>query len=368
MTIKTIHSTKNTLEEILNDLSMQANGSSPSLVVFFASSAFNPPQVAEGMQKLFSDANVIGCTTAGEIVSGAMLKNSITAMLLPHDIVEDVCIKVATDIKTNDAIVDAFLQFEEHFGVSMRSLDIEKYAGLVLFDGLSGAEERVLEKMGDLTDIAFIGGSAGDDLQFKNTTVFAQGKAYTNAAILAVMKLPRGFDIVKTQSFRNLGKTLVATEVDEARRAVLRFNNKPASMAYAEALGVSVEQAANHFMSHPVGLMNGDEPYVRSPQRFDDTTMIFYCNIKEGMELTILESTDIVADTKKIIDQKCSVPGNVAGIINFHCILRTLELEQKKQTDAYGAIFNTVPTIGFSTYGEAYIGHINQTSTMLLLK
>ena len=56
--------------------------------------------------------------------------------------------------------------------------------------------------------------------------------------------------------------------------------------------------------------------------------------------------------------------GSISALINFHCILRTLELEQKGLMAEYGKIFS-IPTIGFSTYGEEYIGHINQTSTML---
>ena len=59
---------------------------------------------------------------------------------------------------------------------------------------------------------------------------------------------------------------------------------------------------------------------------------------------------------------------HVSGMLNFHCILRTLELKSKHQTEAYGRLFSDIPTIGFSTYGEAYLGHINQTSTMLLFK
>ena len=43
-------------------------------------------------------------------------------------------------------------------------------------------------------------------------------------------------------------------------------------------------------------------------------------------------------------------------------------MEQKQATTAYGALFAEVPTVGFSTYGEQYIGHINQTATMLLFK
>ena len=48
--------------------------------------------------------------------------------------------------------------------------------------------------------------------------------------------------------------------------------------------------------------------------------------------------------------------------------MRKLELENKNLTDEYGALFSSVPTVGFSTYGEQYIGHINQTATMLVFK
>jgi hypothetical protein len=139
-------------------------------------------------------------------------------------------------------------------------------------------------------------------------------------------------------------------------------------LAYAEALGVTVEEAANRFMTNPVGLMVDNEPYVRSPQQFKGNGMVFYCNIREGSELMLLQSGDIVADTKADLDAKCRSLGNIRGIINFHCLFRTLELIRKHQTDAYGALFKDIPTIGFSTYGEAYIGHMNQTSTMLLFR
>ena len=121
-------------------------------------------------------------------------------------------------------------------------------------------------------------------------------------------------------------------------------------------------------MSNPVGLVIDEEPYVRSPQRIDDDSMHFYCNVMEGMELNLLESSDIVNDTKAAVEEKKAQLKNISGIINFHCILRTLELEKKGMTDAYGKIFTDIPTIGFSTYGEEFIGHINQTSTMLVFE
>ena len=175
-----------------------------------------------------------------------------------------------------------------------------------------------------------------------------------------------GFDFIKTQSFTPSKQILEATKVDEPGRKVLEFNHKPALVAYADALGLSVEAASGQFMAHPLGLMAGNEPYVRSPQKTVDNEIVFYCNISQGMSLSILNNTDIVDDTRKAVQSKSKEMGVIAGIINFHCILRTLELENRGLTDQYGKVFADIPTIGFSTYGEEYIGHINQTSTMLV--
>jgi hypothetical protein len=216
--------------------------------------------------------------------------------------------------------------------------------------------------------VTFIGGSAGDDLKFVKTHVFSEGKAYNNAALLILIKAATAFDFIKTQSFTVLNKTLVATKVDAAKREVLEFNNQPAAIAYAKAVGVPVENVVDNFMSNPVGLMNGDEPYVRSPQRLEGQGIVFYCNLLEGMELSLLKSEDMVQDTKIAVEKKNKEFGPISGIINFHCILRTLELKNKNKTGAYGKIFSDIPTIGFSTYGEEYVGHINQTATMLVFK
>jgi len=366
--MKTAYSTGKTIREVSRDLQGQLGGIHLRAILFFASSTFDPDALGLEIGNAFDGAAVFGCTTAGEIVSGKMLKRSVVAMAFETEVIDRIKLCVIEDLHNKYAIDNAFATFEEYFGESMLDMDPGKYVGIILADGLSKVEEKLMDKIGDLTNVWFVGGSAGDDLQFKTTYVFADGNAYSNSAVLALIKPKVGFDIIKTQSFSSLGKTLRATKVDEFEREVIEFDGKPAIVAYADAIGSSVKDAPGHFMSQPVGLMVDDEPYVRSPQQVKDGGMVFYCNVKEGTELSVLQSTDIVEDTRKAIESRQREIGSIGGIINFHCILRTLELENKGQTEAYGKIFADIPTIGFSTYGEQCVGHMNQTSAMLVFK
>jgi hypothetical protein len=368
MCIKSVFSDKSTVEEAVKDIRIQLETVNPRAVIFFSSSCFDKEKVSRLMKENFKSSDVFGCSTSGEIASGKMLKNSIVAMALSSDIIEDVKVEVIENINNRNEVRKAFEKFDNYYGEYVSNSDYSKYLGLVLIDGLSRTEEMIMDRIGDLTNHLFVGGSAGDDLKFDKTYVFSNGRAYSNAAILALLKPRVAFDIIKTQSFKVLDKKLVATKVNAENREVIEFNNIPAIKAYAQAIGVTEDKAASHFMSNPVGLVIDGDIYVRSPQQVKGNSIIFYCNILEGMEVSLLESTNIVEDTKKAINNKIKEMGKLSGIINFHCILRTLELEQKDQTRDYGKIFTDIPTIGFSTYGEEYLGHINQTSTMLVFK
>jgi hypothetical protein len=354
--------------EAVADLKRQHGDGNPRVVLCFASPRYDPALLSRELKDAFPESGVFGCSTAGEIVSGQMLNNSVVAMFFNSSEVEDAGWAVVNRLRSGIDVGEAIWELESHFGRPLSSLDLEKHVGLVLIDGMSRAEERVIEQIGDRTDLFFVGGSAGDDLRFQATHVFAEGRAYTDAALLMVLKVPKGFGVLKTQSFTGTGKTLVATEVDVANRKVILFNGKPAAEAYAEAVGVAVDQAAGEFMRHPVGLMIDGKPFVRSPQRVDGGALVFYCRIGANTELEVLTGTDIVADTRAAIEARTAELGSVSAIIDFHCILRTLGLRAENRCSEYGAILADVPAIGFSTYGEAYLAHINQTSTMLLLR
>ncbi len=368
MQIQTAYSQSDDIYEAVSQIKAQFDKFDSKIVLFFASSTFDPEKTASAFKDGFADTPTLGCSTAGEIISGKMLKNAVVAMALSGKIIEDFAFQVVENIRSENTTDLAIRELEKHFGVAASEMDFDKFVGIILMDGLSGAEEQIMDHLGDLTNVLFVGASAGDDLKFSKTWVYADGKAYTDAALLLLMKPGVPFGFIKTQSFVAKHTKLVPTRVDEDAREVMEFNGIPAAKAYAEAIGIPRDELENRFMSNPVGLMINDEPFVRSPQRLKGDTVAFYCKVSEGMELSLLESLDIISDTKIAVDKKCAEMGGLSGIINFHCILRTLELEKKDITEEYAKIFADIPTIGFSTYGEAFIGHINQTSTMLVFK
>ena len=368
MNIVTAHSIETDPEKAARQLHSQMEGFNPRVVIYFASSHYNPDIISRSIQKAFLQADTFGCSTAGEIISGQLINNSIVAMGINGDAINDMNLQVVANIHKMDRVEKAFRKFKKYFSVDPHTMSLNEYVGIVLADGLSRAEENLMDTIGELSNVIFIGGSSGDDLDFTRTWVYANGKAYTNSAVLILLKPKVGFSFIKTQSFKPCRSTLVATKVNPAERKVIEFNSKPARVAYAEAIGVPVDQIENYFMSNPLGLLIDDEPYVRSPQRIEGDDMYFYCNVMEGMPLNLLEASDIIKDTRDAIENKKKEMQRISGIIDFDCILRTLELEKKGLTSAYADIFADIPTIGFSTYGEAFLGHINQTATMLVFR
>lgn len=368
MTVATAHTRHSDPVRAAAELRERLGMPDPRFLIYFATPRLDPEALGRALGDAFGDIPAMGCTTAGEIVTGHMLEGSVVAMAMDAETIAEAAVARVEDLTDNESVDGAFDALRQALGRPLADTDSSQWVGLVLHDGLSLAEERVMGRIGDLTNVPFVGGSAGDEAKFVATHVFDGFTPHQGASVLALLRPTRPYHILKTQSFRVLERTLTVTDADEATRTVRAFDGKPAAEAYAEAVGVSVTALPDHFQRHPLGLvLDASDPFVRSPQRIQGTDVVFYCQIKEGMTLHLLESHDIVEETRRDLDEALRRAERCAGIINFHCILRTLELQGNGQTEAYGKLFTHAPTVGFSTYGESYVGNINQTSTMLLL-
>jgi hypothetical protein len=369
MNIKSVLTEKKPVTEAAADIKKQLAGFDVKMLVFFASwEAYNHDKISAEMQSAFPNAVVYGCSSHAEIYNGKTVSGSVAAMAFNSEAVSDVKVEVLEKVNGNLDVRPAFKSFDAYFKTPMASADYKEFGGIVLVDGLSTKEEDIMDKIGSQTNIIFVGGSASDALKFDKTYVYANGKAYNDAALLAVFKTKKGIAHIKTQSVDVTDIDLTVTKADPKKRAVVEFDNKPAAIRYAEALKVNRSEIDSKFFAAPLGLIIDDDVYIRSCQRADGDTMIFYCGMMEGMNLKLCKIKNIIPDTKKAVENKVKELGSIAGIVDFRCVLRTLQLTNEGTLNDYAAVFNGIQTIGFSTYGEEFLGHINQTSTMLVFK
>jgi hypothetical protein len=367
---KVAFSTQTDVQLVVRDIKEQLAGVDACLITFYCSHAYPLESINEEMHKAFEGARVVGCTSSAEMVTGYIGNGSLVAMAWHKDTLDYLDVQVLENIKTDQMAVDkAFKKIEKSLGEPIANLDSSEYVGILIVDGLSGCEEFINDKIGNLTNVPFVGGSAADELSFTGTYVFADGKIYTEAALVVLIKPTNGYYILKTQSFDFTGLEVLPTKVDEPNRTVLEFDGKPAAERFSEVVGRSLEELADSriLREYPVAMVYDEQNYfARVPFKTDEAgTVSYHCVIKENIELSIMKSGDIVEGTRKDLQQYI---GKVQAIVDFNCAQRFYMLMYENKLDDYMNLFNDVTSIGFATYGENYIGFMNQTSVMLLLK
>lgn len=341
---------------------------STELVMFFCSSEYDLDVLAAEMNRLFAGIQVVGCTTAGEIGPAGYRQHSLSGVSFP-----------AGSFATVSGLLDRLSQFDIARGNDFAQTMLQRLESRVpgagpdnsfafmLIDGLSIREELVAHVLQHaLGNITLSGGSAGDDLKFKKTCIYCDGRFHSDSAALILVNTSLPFRIFKTQHFVSTDERLVVTEADPARRIVKEINGLPAAAEYARVLGVDVNELnSTNFAVSPVVVIIDGTDYVRSIQKANpDGSLTFFCAIDEGLIFRVAHGVDLVNNLEQTFDKIRAEIGQPQLAISCDCILRNLEVSNNGLKDRVGEIFRHNNTIGFSTYGEQFHGvHINQTLT-----
>jgi hypothetical protein len=353
-------------EEAVQELFAKVYQPDMEAVIFFCSSMYNLDKLGTELKKNFL-CPLIGCTTAGEISSKGYQEGGIVGVSLS-----------SPDLKLHSRFIsslDRFSLSEAHKVTDeirkelslFATFDKEKMFGFLMIDGLSIMEEQIISFLyNQLDGISIIGGSAGDDLKFKETKVYWDGRFVSNAAVFTLFETTLPFYVFKTQHFKPTEKKLVITGADPFRRIVTEINAEPAAQEFARILGLPITDLNPMvFSKYPLMLKIGDHWYVRSIQKVnEDESLSFFCAIDVGLVLTVAQGDDIVSDLKNELESISHEIPKLKLIIGCDCILRKLEILEKGLLNDMGNLLNKLNFVGFSTYGEQYDSvHVNQTLT-----
>jgi hypothetical protein len=354
------------LDEIVADI-RRGLGDAPSVVVLFFAPTRPGAEVTRRLAALWPAAQIIGCSTAGEIATGSARNGSVVAAALPEAMVPRAAVACADYSRgLGQGIGAAVKQLEETLG-PLAELDPKRHVGLILIDSTHGVEEATHVELGNRAPLLqFVGGSAGDDLAFKDTQVVTSRGATHHGCALMVLEVARPFRVAKACHFVPTEVHARVTRVDGRR--LIELDGEPAANVYARHVGCAPEALSfeNLFMN-PAGIVIDGEAWVRqvNPPVHERGTIILGCEVALGAELYFLKRrTDLVSHLGEEIAAARAQLGRISGALLFDCALRRLELEATGAKEAYAKLID-FPAAGFHTHGESWLGHMHQTLTAI---
>lgn len=355
--------------QAVQDIKNAFRGNSSSLILFFCSHSYPFDTLATAMNEAFPDTQVCGCSAGGEIGPEGYLDQSITAISFPKD---DFSISIAVLENLQSVTEEKIKQFVQSLIMSCSTPSITmpfRYSFAVqLIDGLTCQEEKITHLVQKyLGRTQLIGGSASDNLEFKDTSVFYNGEFKQNASLIILFRTNRPFRLFKTQHFFCQGSPLVVTKAIPEERIILEIDGLPAADVYAETIGVPVNDLTPaSFASKPlITRIHGNE-YVRSIQQVDLETKAIklYCAIDEGVLLRIAEHNPMQSNLEHQLHRLKHSLSDLELVLIFDCILRKQEMLKNKLTEPISSLMKQHHCSGFSSFGEQFGSlHVNQTCT-----
>lgn len=305
---------------------------------------------------------VFGCTTAGQITPLGYETEALLLIAFPREHFRCASMLIAPlkplSMKSIAAAARA------HASRFRCTAGWDRLA-LIFADGLSKQEDLLVSTLETaLGDIPVFGGSAGDNLSFKETFVLHNGAFHTNAALLLLLETDLAFKGLGFDHFLPTEQQVVVTEALPEERLVLELNGAPAALEYARIVGCPVEDLCPQiFAENPMLVRQNMNYHVRAIHDAPGAhALSFMGAIDDGLILTLGRGKAIIETLEAGLNVRGARGEHPDFVLGFDCVLRKLEIEQKHLGQPVSQIFRQRRVIGFNTYGEQHCGvHVNQT-------
>lgn len=362
------------LEDKMIDLFKK--GFRPTLGFVFCS----PVQDFIEIGNIFERFNVelLGCTTAGEIVNDELYESSIAVLLMEMKL-ENFC---SILVNNTGEIIQTGQTIRDFASIAFSNPAIIACSSGVLNDG----EQIVagLTQFAD-TEIPIFGGLAGDDLNITNTFVFNQ-KTATNNGMGAIVFDADKVEIkgLATSGWRPLGTYHTVTKAEG--NVIHSINNVPALDFFIRFFG---EHENANVKDKPISTISAQYPFqirrnddysvLRSPIFGDEITrtLTLVGSIKQGdqFRFSISPGLDVIESTVAEFYEFSQEIPDADALLLFSCKGRHAALGPFIEDEIKGIYDNwEKPMIGFLSYGE--IGNVrngacefhNETCSLVIIK
>ena len=356
------------------------DGRDASLVVLFASEALDLEALAAAAGEAAGPAEVIGCSTAGEISTAGPGDAGVVAVAFggPGFTVATTAVTgIAADARAAGA--DAAACLGAVAAAPHRIL-------LLLTDGLAGDQQEIVRGAYSVAGagVPLVGGCAGDDLRMTATHQIHGTRVMRDAVVVAAIGSDAPLGIGVRHGWRAVGEGMLVTSSGQNR--VLELDGEPALDVYCRILDVPPEARADadaftrFALTHPLGMSRrASEEQVRfiAGADFEQRSLLTIAEVPQGGLVWLMEGDDdsvLAATDAACADALAGLDGaDPKGMIVFDCIARRGVLGDHgigREVERVARHAGGAPVAGFYTYGEiartqGVSGFHNQTLVVL---
>jgi hypothetical protein len=349
--------------EQFEELSTSNNHVTANLVLCFAAKKILAlPSTFENIRLKFKDAEIVLCSTAGEIFQETVTDNTIVLIALEFE---------KTAIKTAQVnIQDYSNSYESGKALVKELINNELAYILVISDGSFVNGSELVKGINDATDnkILVTGGLAGDDNNFQTTLVGLNENA-TNGNIVAIGLY--GKNILVTHGSQGGWDTFGMEKIVTKSKGnkLFEIDNKNALSIYKKYLGPDAAHLPSSALLFPlcIQLEGASEPIVRTILSIDEkeNSLTFAGDIPIGAKVRFMRANLDKLITASTIAAASTVSVNKKDpsfALLISCVGRKLvlgprieeEIESIRDIIGMNTVFG-----GFYSYGE--ISPFNET-------
>ena len=341
------------LEQELNLLQELEPGNS-LIFVFSSTQILKTSSVIEEIHKLDPHAEVVGCSTAGEIIANEIKDNSISIMALRFD-------KVITNIATRTLLnPEQSQQVGEGLAAELLGKGLRHV--FVLASGLNLNGSALVQglKQGLPTGVSITGGLAGDGYDFKETIVF-HNSFITEHGVIGVGLYGDSLEVGYGAfgGWDDFGPNRIITKSDG--NVLYEMDGISALDLYKKYLGEYAANLPASGLLFPLCLTDqANQRVVRTILAIDEEkkSITFAGEIPQGSHARLMRANlDRLIDGASLAASNCDDKLNKFQpelLILISCVGRRMILGQRseEELEAVSEVLGQHPTIGFYSYGE----------------
>ena len=334
----------------------QLDSESSLVLVFGSPSAMELPGVIEALRAALPRSNLLGCSTAGEILDTEVHDDTlvVTVARFEHS-------RVATAWSPVERSTDSF---EAGRSIAEHLAAPDLTAVVVCSDGtIVNGSELVRGMAASLPpDVVVTGGLAADGDRFRRTFVLADG-ALSSRCVAAVglygsrLRIGHG----SKGGWDYFGPERVVTR--SVGNVLYEIDGRPALELYKRYLGELVESLPGSALLYPLSihLEDGEAPLVRTILSVDEASqsLVFAGDVPQGCKVQLMRaSLDRLVDGAADAAQQASdlqVDTSAELVLGISCVGRRLLLGERTDEELEAvrdAFSDHTRLVGFYSYGE----------------